>query len=198
MDRGLYLASILFIFLGMMGVWLGLYAEISETFYEMTGIALVVLVLGIAMLPIALFRGGKPPVESLIPVFTLFVIGFFTIGWAYIFPAQETGPITGVVEKIHLLAGEYWFNETNPDIVVTEGSLVEVTIENVGIVIHSFQVFGLSEDSGMISPGESTTVEFIAGQAGSYDYLCTVPGHAELGMKGKFIVQQGNQTATTE
>ena len=198
MDKGLYIASVLFIFLGIMGTWLGLFAEISETFYEMTGIALVVLVLGLAMLPIALFKGGKPPIESFIPIFALLVVGVFTIGWNFMVPQEGPAPTSGIVEKIYLLAGEYWFNETNPDIIVTEGSTVEVTVDNVGVVVHSFRVFGVSEDTGNILPGEKVTISFVAGQAGNYDYLCTIPGHAELGMKGKFIIEPGNQTATTE
>ncbi len=198
MDKGLYIASVFFIFMGIIGTWLGLFAEISETFYEMTGIALVILILGIAMLPIALFKGGKPPIESFIPIFALLVVGFFTIGWSFVVPAEEAGPTTGVVERIYLLAGEYWFNETNPDIVVSEGSLVEVTIDNVGVVVHSFRVFGVSEDSGNILPGEKVTMSFVAGKAGVYDYICTIPGHVELGMKGIFIIEESNQTATTE
>lgn len=198
MDRGLYLASILFIFLGLMGTWLGLYAGISESFYEMTGIALVVLILGLATLPIALFKGGKPPIESFIPIFALFVIGMLTIGWGYIVPQEGETPTTGIVVKIYLLAGEYWFNETNPDIVVPEGATVEITIKNVGEIVHAFRVIGVSEDSGNIFPGEEVSMSFVAGQVGTYDYICTIPGHAELGMKGKFVIVPGNQTATTE
>lgn len=198
MDRGLYLASVFFIFIGLIGVWLGLYANIAETFYELTGIALVVLVLGVAMLPISLFKGGKPPVESVIPIVALVIVGTFTIGWPYIVPAQEEVPITGETVKIYLIAGDYWFNETNPDIIVPQGSIVEVTIENRGSIVHSFQVFGVSPESEWFAPGETYTLSFVAGQVGEYEYLCTVPGHAELGMIGKFIIVESNQTTTTE
>jgi azurin len=42
--------------------------------------------------------------------------------------------------------------------------------------------------SKVIGGGESVTVEFTAPAAGSYDYLCSVPGHYFM-MKGKFIVE---------
>ena len=42
--------------------------------------------------------------------------------------------------------------------------------------------------SKIIGGGESTTVEFTAPAAGTYDFLCTFPGHNAL-MKGKFIVE---------
>ncbi|MCS7088371.1 MAG: plastocyanin/azurin family copper-binding protein [Thermoflexales bacterium] len=40
----------------------------------------------------------------------------------------------------------------------------------------------------MIKPGESDTITFDAPPAGSYDYICTFPGHAVL-MRGKLIIQ---------
>jgi len=40
----------------------------------------------------------------------------------------------------------------------------------------------------LLSGGESDTVEFVAPAAGTYDYICSFPGHYAL-MKGKFIVE---------
>lgn len=40
----------------------------------------------------------------------------------------------------------------------------------------------------MIGGGQSTTVTFTAPEAGSYDFICSFPGHSGL-MKGKFIVE---------
>ena len=40
----------------------------------------------------------------------------------------------------------------------------------------------------MISPGQSTTLRVTVLLKGSYEYLCTVPGHAAGGMKGLFKV----------
>jgi azurin len=43
-------------------------------------------------------------------------------------------------------------------------------------------------NTGVIGGGESTSIEFDAPAAGTYDFICTFPGHYAL-MKGKFIVQ---------
>lgn len=43
----------------------------------------------------------------------------------------------------------------------------------------------------MIGGGATTEVTFTAPAVGSYDYLCSFPGHASI-MKGKFIVQTKN------
>lgn len=40
----------------------------------------------------------------------------------------------------------------------------------------------------LVGGGESTTVEFEAPSAGTYDFICSFPGHYAL-MQGKFIVE---------
>lgn len=40
----------------------------------------------------------------------------------------------------------------------------------------------------MIGGGEETTIEFTAPEAGTYDYICSFPGHY-VQMRGKFIVE---------
>lgn len=40
----------------------------------------------------------------------------------------------------------------------------------------------------ILGGGESTTIEFKAPEAGTYDFICSFPGHYAI-MKGKFIVE---------
>ena len=40
----------------------------------------------------------------------------------------------------------------------------------------------------MIGGGETTVIEFIAPEAGTYNYICSFPGHYAM-MKGKLIVE---------
>lgn len=40
----------------------------------------------------------------------------------------------------------------------------------------------------MLGGGESTTIEFTAPDKGTYDFICSFPGHYAM-MKGKFIVE---------
>ncbi len=42
--------------------------------------------------------------------------------------------------------------------------------------------------TGLIGAGQTTTVEFVAPEAGTYDFLCSFPGHYAM-MKGKLIVE---------
>ncbi|MEP1490349.1 MAG: azurin [Algibacter sp.] len=42
--------------------------------------------------------------------------------------------------------------------------------------------------TGLVGAGQTTSVEFVAPEAGTYDFLCSFPGHYAM-MKGKFIVE---------
>lgn len=52
------------------------------------------------------------------------------------------------------------------------------------------ELFNAAVGSGSnpIPPGGSGTVTFIVNKAGTFYYICPVPGHGELGMWGKLIV----------
>ncbi len=103
---------------------------------------------------------------------------------------------------------KYGFNGTgdagtNPDITVHSGDTVTIHVTNPS---KSFHAFGIVTDpnnpSGVVwnasyktpdspmKPGESGDVTFVAGTPGLYHYICTVPGHAALGMDGHFIVEK--------
>jgi nitrite reductase (NO-forming) len=90
----------------------------------------------------------------------------------------------------------------NPDITVKSGDTVTIHIKNDSTSFHAFGVVTDPEDPNSVvwnsafkspdspmKPHESGDVTFVAGAPGTYHYICTVPGHADLGMNGKFIVQ---------
>lgn len=44
--------------------------------------------------------------------------------------------------------------------------------------------------TSIVGPGETAEVTFtVPAKAGSYDYLCSFPGHFAMGMKGKLVVK---------
>jgi uncharacterized cupredoxin-like copper-binding protein len=63
---------------------------------------------------------------------------------------------------------------------------VTFKVTNKGETSHDFKIDGVT--SKLISPHTSTSITVTFKKAGSYPYLCTVPGHAQLGMKGNFKV----------
>jgi len=104
---------------------------------------------------------------------------------------------------------DYAFNalsgkpDHNPDIKVKPGDTVTIHVKNNSKSFHSFGIVADPNDpsnllwnsairnpDNPLRPGESGDVTFVAGAPGTYHYICTVPGHAALGMDGNFIIEQ--------
>ncbi len=97
---------------------------------------------------------------------------------------------------------------SNPEIHASVGDKIIFNVVNDGVSFHSFGVTADEEGFGGIFPGseiasasnplkagESGTSEFIPGEAGTYYYICTVPGHREMGMVGSIIVGESSGPA---
>ena len=91
--------------------------------------------------------------------------------------------------------------DNNPTINMNVGDKVIFNVVNDGVSFHAFGVTKDTEGFGGIIPGseiaspsnplkagESGSSEFIAGEEGTYYYICTVPGHREQGMVGEIII----------
>jgi len=129
-------------------------------------------------------------------------------------PAEAAGP-TGVSHDftVNFVESEDGFSDLafnaltgeeghNPDFVVNSGDEVTFTAANVGKGFHAFGIAASPDDfnnalwgseiassSAPLKAGESGSTTFTAGAPGAYYYICTVPGHASLGMQGSFIVE---------
>jgi plastocyanin len=61
-----------------------------------------------------------------------------------------------------------------------------ITLDNKGAIEHTLKIDGtdleLKADGGKSATGTVTL------KSGTYDFECTVPGHASAGMKGKVVV----------
>jgi glucose/arabinose dehydrogenase len=63
---------------------------------------------------------------------------------------------------------------------------VRFVVTNTGRVAHNFFVAG--RVTPLLQPGRTATLTVRFAKAGSYRYLCTVPGHAAAGMLGRFRI----------
>jgi len=90
----------------------------------------------------------------------------------------------------------------NPTINAKVGDRIIFNILNAGKSFHAFGVtlneegFGgilsgtdVAAANNPLKPGEGGTSQFIPGEPGTYYYICTVPGHREMGMVGTIIVE---------
>jgi len=76
--------------------------------------------------------------------------------------------------------------------------VITFKITNKGKLSHDFKLCSKASSSlanscngrstAMISPGKSATLRVTVLVKGTYEYLCTVPGHAAAGMKGLITV----------
>lgn len=64
--------------------------------------------------------------------------------------------------------------------------VVVFNVKNVGQVGHDFKIKG--RKTRILDPGKSDTLRVTFLKAGKYAFLCTVPSHAVLGMKGTLTV----------
>jgi uncharacterized cupredoxin-like copper-binding protein len=64
---------------------------------------------------------------------------------------------------------------------------VTFKLTNAGEATHDLKIAG--KKSKLLNPGEKATLTVTFLKPGRYAYLCTIPGHAALGMKGVLIVK---------
>ncbi len=65
--------------------------------------------------------------------------------------------------------------------------LVTFRVTNRGSSTHDFKIAG--KVTKELRPGQTATLSVTFKRAGSFPYLCTLPGHAAAGMKGVFTVK---------
>jgi uncharacterized cupredoxin-like copper-binding protein len=63
---------------------------------------------------------------------------------------------------------------------------VTFKLVNKGKIPHNFKING--KTSKLIAPGKTGTLTVSFKKKGSFSYLCTLPGHAKLGMKGTLAI----------
>jgi uncharacterized cupredoxin-like copper-binding protein len=105
------------------------------------------------------------------------------MGWG-----GSTSSTTEIVEgarQVDVEAGDLWFDPATVE--VTAGEPVNLRLVNTGAAFHDLTV-PAADVVIAAEPGEDTigSVEF--SDAGRYEFYCSVPGHAQGGMRGTIVV----------
>ncbi|KKQ65970.1 MAG: Plastocyanin [Candidatus Daviesbacteria bacterium GW2011_GWA2_38_24] len=74
------------------------------------------------------------------------------------------------------------------DMSVKKGDRVKIIFKN-NEGSHDFVIKEFNASTAVIRTGETTTVEFIADKAGTFEFFCSVGDHRQLGMVGKLVVE---------
>lgn len=104
-------------------------------------------------------------------------------------PQQDnpvSDPAVSVTSIIYVTVEEFNFTL---DADQAQAGVVTFVVTNEGNMPHDFAISGegIEEKTVMIDPGETVELE-VTLEPGNYEYACTVPGHAMLGMRGEFSV----------
>jgi nitrite reductase (NO-forming) len=77
----------------------------------------------------------------------------------------------------------------NPTLQVAPGDVVELTLVNGDAIEHDIVLENFNAYSEHIrTKGEKTVLVFEADKTGEFSYYCSVPGHKQAGMEGRFVV----------
>lgn len=78
----------------------------------------------------------------------------------------------------------------NPELVASEGDIVQLTLINGEGAEHDIVLLDQGVQSQhVVNKGSSTTIAFRARAAIDSSYFCSIPGHRQAGMEGKFTVE---------
>lgn len=93
-------------------------------------------------------------------------------------------PAPGAPET-EVVAGDFWFA---PDTLrLVAGETVNLAVRNDGRLYHDLTIEALGLTIGVDAGARSRAALTIA-EPGTYTFVCSVPGHAEAGMRGNLDV----------
>ena len=88
-----------------------------------------------------------------------------------------------LLAKVNVSASDFKFALSKK---TAKRGVVTFKVTNIGAVPHDFQISG--RKTRLLNHGESATLRVTFLRKGAYPYICTVPSHAALGMKGVFTI----------
>ena len=104
---------------------------------------------------------------------------------------QTGGAVAGENVKTFMLTGENFKfmmeGQEGPEIKVNVGDTVRVEFSSTE-GFHDWVVDEFQAATERVKTNGTTSVEFVADKAGTFEYYCSVGSHRQMGMKGKLIV----------
>jgi uncharacterized cupredoxin-like copper-binding protein len=115
----------------------------------------------------------------------LAAIAIASLALASLASARDDRPTAATATTVQVSGGEFFFRLSTKS--AAKPGTVTFVFKNVGHVAHDFKISG--KQTPLIQPGKTAKLVVTFKKMGKYAYLCTVPGHAEAGMKGTFTVR---------
>jgi uncharacterized cupredoxin-like copper-binding protein len=92
----------------------------------------------------------------------------------------------GAGQTIIIGATEFAFDPSEIEAAADSEFTIEVV--NSGVIEHDFVITGLESEKITTPVGQTASGSFTL-SAGTYEFICAVPGHKESGMKGTLTVK---------
>lgn len=93
----------------------------------------------------------------------------------------------GVEKEFTLDSFEFGYDQKT--LTVKKGDTVTLTLTNSGKMMHDWILDEFNAKTKQIKAGETDSITFVADQAGTFEYYCSVGQHRANGMAGKLIVE---------
>ncbi|HVM20918.1 MAG TPA: multicopper oxidase domain-containing protein [Egibacteraceae bacterium] len=107
--------------------------------------------------------------------------------------SASTAAAGGAVEPTALTVEMKEFEFVPAELQAEAGSEITITAANTGQAEHNIALVD-GPGSEIAQAGQETTLDVGALEAGTYEFICEVPGHAEAGMRGTLTVaNRGDQ-----
>jgi uncharacterized cupredoxin-like copper-binding protein len=92
--------------------------------------------------------------------------------------------------KVTVTLADYSFTFSKPAVKKLKAPLTVIfTVKNTGSVQHDMDITGVNKRTALISPGGHATLKVIFKKKGSFQVVCDVPRHIQLGMVSSFTVK---------
>jgi uncharacterized cupredoxin-like copper-binding protein len=115
----------------------------------------------------------------------LVVVALLGLGLATTVVAADKA-VTAALPTVSVTAKDVRFSPA--DVTVRAGEWSAISFTNADPVVHDWMVEEIPNLDTVARPGQTTTLRFVLDTPGTYEILCSVPGHAEAGMVGTLTV----------
>jgi nitrosocyanin len=92
---------------------------------------------------------------------------------------------TPTLQEFRVEGGMFYFSPST--MTVNKGDTVRIVFTNKE-GMHDWVLDKFNAKTKVLKVGETETIEFVAGEAGSFEYYCSVGDHRARGMKGTLTV----------
>lgn len=177
--------------------------------WALLSVFLVILALGVILM-VRRAQRAPPNVRPMAPALALTIVGLVgTLVVAAVAPGRGHGfmhmmggmgpmmmmsgnagrsgaPPVAEAPEIRVSAKEFSFSPR--DVRLRVGQTVNILFENRGMMFHTLTVGSLGLDL-RANGGDSISGSLKPGRSGTYSFICSVPGHADAGMRGAVEVE---------